>query len=67
MPNIEPDDLLDAAEVAEVLGLAHRQAVATYRGRYSDFPEPWVTKASGKCVLWLRSDVVAWAASRAGG
>ena len=30
---IDPDDLLDATEVADVLGLAHRQAVATYRSR----------------------------------
>ncbi len=57
---IDPDELLDAGEVAEILGLSHKTAVTTYRGRYSDFPEPVLVKASGKCVLWLRADVEAW-------
>jgi predicted DNA-binding transcriptional regulator AlpA len=57
---INPDDLLDAGEVAEVLGLARRQAVSTYRARYSDFPEPRVSKNSGMCDLWLRADIEAW-------
>ena len=62
---IDPADLLDAGEVAEMLGLSRRQAVSTYRARYSDFPQPIVTKASGKCVLWLRAEIEAWAGSRA--
>jgi predicted DNA-binding transcriptional regulator AlpA len=56
---IDPADLLDANEVAGLLGLAHRQAVSTYRSRYADFPEPVVVKAA--CVLWHRPDVEAWA------
>jgi predicted DNA-binding transcriptional regulator AlpA len=63
---IDPDDLLDAGEVAALLGLSRRQAVSTYRGRYADFPAPVVDKNSGKCVLWLRQDVEAWQARRAG-
>jgi predicted DNA-binding transcriptional regulator AlpA len=59
---IDPADLLDATEVAAVLGLAHRQAVSTYRGRYDDFPAPVVTKS--RCLLWLRADIEAWAARR---
>lgn len=58
METIDPDDLLDATEVAEVLGLSHRQAVSTYRHRYADFPEPVVVKS--RCLLWLRVDVEAW-------
>lgn len=57
---VDPDDLLDAAQVAELLGLAHRQAVDTYRRRYKDFPEPLVRRASGKCVLWLKEDIEQW-------
>ena len=57
------NDLLDAAEVAELLGLAHRQAVSTYRARYDDFPAPVLEKPSGKCVLWRRQDVQIWQAS----
>lgn len=60
---IETDDLLNATEVAEVLGLSHRTAVATYRSRYAPtatpFPEPILSK--GTCVLWARDHVEAWA------
>jgi predicted DNA-binding transcriptional regulator AlpA len=59
---IDPAQLIDANEVAQLLGLAHRQAVSTYRHRYSDFPEPIVVKS--RCLLWLRADVEAWAQAR---
>jgi predicted DNA-binding transcriptional regulator AlpA len=59
---VDPKDLLNAKEVAAALGLAHREAVATYRRRYEDFPHPLITK--GTCVLWLRQDVEKWAQSR---
>jgi predicted DNA-binding transcriptional regulator AlpA len=59
---IDPDDLLDANEVATLLGLAYRQAVSTYRHRYDDFPEPVIEKS--RCVLWRREDVERWKASR---
>ena len=56
------EDLLNATEVAALLGLSKRQAIATYRGRYQTFPEPVINK--GTCVLWLRSDIEAWRAKR---
>lgn len=59
---VDPEDLLNAAEVAEVLGLAHREAISTYRRRYPDFPQPLVKK--GTCVLWNRSAIVAWSEQR---
>jgi predicted DNA-binding transcriptional regulator AlpA len=58
---IDPDDLLDSHDVAELLGLASHRAVSTYRGRYDGFPVPIIEKGTGRCVLWLRSDVEAWA------
>lgn len=61
---IDPAELLDAGEVADLLGLARREAVSTYRRRYPDFPAPAVEKNSGKCVLWLRADIEAWAKVR---
>lgn len=61
---IDPTDLIDAGEVATLLGLARRQAVSTYRGRYPTFPAPTVEKNSGQCTLWLRSDIEAWKAER---
>jgi predicted DNA-binding transcriptional regulator AlpA len=57
---IDPVDYRNAAEVAEALGLAHREAISTYRRRYEDFPEPVVRK--GTCVLWNRADIERWAA-----
>lgn len=58
------DDLLNAREAADLLGLAHREAIATYRRRYEDFPEPVISK--GTCVLWLRNDLLDWASGRKG-
>jgi hypothetical protein len=61
---IDPNDLLDAGEVAVILGLAYRQVVSTYRRRYGDFPEPLISKNSGMCELWLRSDIEDWNAHK---
>jgi len=58
---IDPADLIDAHEVAEILGLATNRAVSTYRQRYDDFPLPALEKGSGKCILWLRADIYQWA------
>jgi glutathione-regulated potassium-efflux system ancillary protein KefG len=57
-PRINTEDLVDANEVAEILGLAQRTAVSVYRRRYPDFPAPAVEK--GRCVLWRRQDVKEW-------
>lgn len=59
---INPDDLLDSEQVAELLGLASRRAVSTYRDRYPTFPAPVVDRE--RCKLWHRVDVEAWKASR---
>jgi predicted DNA-binding transcriptional regulator AlpA len=56
---IDPDQLIDPTEAAEILGLSSGNGVAVYRKRYSDFPAPVVVK--GRCVLWLRQDIEAWA------
>jgi hypothetical protein len=56
---VDLDDLLDAREVAELLGLASANAVNVYVGRYRDFPEPVLVRPGFR--LWLRTDVEAWA------
>jgi len=61
---IELPDLVDSHEVAEVLGLSSHRSVSTYRTRHADFPAPIVEKGAGRCLLWLRADVEAWARSR---
>jgi hypothetical protein len=58
---VDTDDLIDAAGVADLLGLGHRRAVSTYRGRYPDFPQPVIDMGVGTCLLWRRQDVKAWA------
>ena len=57
---IDPAELVDANDVAALLGLARRQAVSTYRSRYPDFPEPVFERS--QCVLWLRSEIERWGA-----
>ena len=58
---VDPTDLLNASEVARLLGLSHREAISTYRKRYQSFPKPLIVK--GTCVLWLRKDIEYWARS----
>ena len=57
---VDLDDLIDVGEVAELLGLAHKNSVTTYMRRYEDFPKPAVEFADGKCRAWIREDVQAW-------
>ena len=59
---IDPGELLEPSEVAPLIGLENPNGVSVYRRRYADFPEPVVEK--GRCVLWLRRDVEAWARDR---
>jgi predicted DNA-binding transcriptional regulator AlpA len=61
MPDlIDPADLIDSTTVAELLGLAQRSSVATYRRRHADFPRPVVDMGTGRCLLWLRGDIERW-------
>ncbi|MGI8776922.1 MAG: helix-turn-helix transcriptional regulator [Acidimicrobiales bacterium] len=61
---IAPEALVDAHGVADILGLSHRSSVSTYRRRHADFPAPVVDLGAGRCLLWLRPEVEAWAAGR---
>lgn len=57
---VDVDDLLNATEVAQVLGLAGRQVVSKYASRYQSFPQPLVIKSGGHTQLWAREDVERW-------
>ena len=61
---LDVDDLIDVGEVAELLGLAHKNSVTTYMRRYDDFPKPAIEFAEGKCRAWVREDVEVWRGSR---
>jgi glutathione-regulated potassium-efflux system ancillary protein KefG len=58
---VDPDDLIDAGIVAELLGLASRSSVSGYQKRYLDMPRPVVDLGQGRARLWSRSAMLAWA------
>lgn len=60
-PLVRTEDLIDAHEVAAILGLSHRNSVATYQRRYPDMPRPVVERGDGRTKLWLRSELQRWA------
>jgi glutathione-regulated potassium-efflux system ancillary protein KefG len=64
---LDPEDLVDAQGVAELLGLAQRNSVSGYQRRYSDMPRPVVNLGRGRCKLWLRSEIEAWRSERLAG
>ena len=63
VPLVDTTDLIDAHGVAALLGLTHSNSVSTYQRRYSDMPRPAIDFGSGKCKLWRRSEIEAWAHS----
>lgn len=63
-PVVDSDDLIDAQEVATLIGLSHRNSVATYQRRYPDMPRPVVERSGGHTKLWSRSAILTWARNR---
>lgn len=63
-PLVDVADLIDSVAAAEILGVGSRNAIAVYRKRYDTFPKPVVDLGHGRPMLWLRSDIEAWAATR---
>jgi predicted DNA-binding transcriptional regulator AlpA len=64
-PKVATEDLLDTEEVAEILGLAHRNTVSQYQRRYADMPRPVFDRGPGRVKLWLRPEIERWAAEQA--
>jgi predicted DNA-binding transcriptional regulator AlpA len=60
---LDPEDLIDAQGVAELLGLSQRNSVSAQR-RYPGMPRPVVDLGQGRCKLWLRSEIKAWRSER---
>jgi hypothetical protein len=63
-PTVRTEDLIDAQELARLLGLGHSNSVSTYQRRYSDMPRPVLDLGPGRPKLWLRPHVCAWADAR---
>lgn len=57
---VDTDDVIDAQGVADLLGLAQRNTVSLYQRRYTDMPRPVVDLGSGRCKMWLRSEIADW-------
>ena len=62
---VDVDDLVDAHEVARLLGLAQSNSVYLYQRRYVDMPRPVLDRGGRRARLWLRSEIKAWDERRA--
>jgi len=60
-PLVDTKDLIDARDVAKIIGLSQPGNVSLYQRRYPDMPRPVVTLGRGRCMLWLRPEVEGWA------
>jgi hypothetical protein len=63
-PTVRTEDLVDARELARLLGLGHANSISTYQRRYPDMPRPVLDLGPGRPKLWLRPHVHAWALAR---
>jgi hypothetical protein len=54
---VDVDDLLDAHEVAKLLGFASAQALSVNIQRGKKIPEPVYDRGQRKAKLWLRQDI----------
>ena len=62
--NVDVDDLIDAHDVAKILGLGHSNSVYGYLRRYPSMPRPVVDRGPNRARLWLKSEVEEWQTSR---
>jgi hypothetical protein len=61
---VDVDNLIDAHGVARILGLAYRNTVSEYQGKYADMPRPVVDLGRGRPKLWLRPEIERWHADQ---
>jgi predicted DNA-binding transcriptional regulator AlpA len=57
MPRVNTEDLIDANDVARMLGLAHRNTVSQYLHKYPDMPRPVIDLGGSRARLWIRQDI----------
>ncbi len=61
---VDVDDLIDAHDVAKILGLGHSNSVYGYLRRYPAMPRPVIDRGPNRARLWLKSEVEDWQKSR---
>lgn len=59
---VDVTELIDAKEVAAMLGFQHYQTVHTFARRHPEMPKPVVDKPAAR--LWVRADIAKWLAKR---
>jgi predicted DNA-binding transcriptional regulator AlpA len=64
MPLVRTEDLIDAQEVARMIGLAQRNSVSLYLHKYPDMPRPVIDLGASRPRLWLRPEIEAWVQDR---
>ncbi len=64
MPLVQTEDLIDAHEVARLVGLAHRNTVSQYLEKYKDMPRAVIDLGPNRPRLWLRPEIEAWVQHR---
>jgi len=52
--------LIDAHDVARLIGLSHANSVSLYQRRYPDMPRPVIDLGRGRPRLWLRPAILDW-------
>jgi predicted DNA-binding transcriptional regulator AlpA len=62
---VDIEDLVDAHDVAGILGLTHRNTVSEYLAKYDEMPRPVINLGRGRPMLWLRPEIERWASKRA--
>ena len=65
MPRVNTEDLIDANDVARLIGLTHRNTVSQYLHKYPQMPRPVVDLGETRARLWLRPEIEAWVQLRA--
>lgn len=61
---VDVDDLIDAHDVAGLLGLSKANNVHLYQKRYPDMPRPVIDRGGRRAKLWLRSEIQSWLKAR---
>jgi predicted DNA-binding transcriptional regulator AlpA len=64
MVRVDTEDLIDANDVARIVGLAHRNTVSQYQQKYPDMPRPVIDLGGTRARLWLKPEIDAWVQQR---
>jgi predicted DNA-binding transcriptional regulator AlpA len=64
-PRVATEDLINARDVARILGLAQPNTVSVYQHRHVDMPRPVIDLGRGRPKLWLRQEIERWAGEQA--